>query len=43
MMALEDLKKLKALRDGARGSITKSSNLVKEMLLDWKIENLPNL
>ena len=43
MTAVEDLKKLKALRGGARGSITKSSKLVKEMLLDWKKENLPTL
>ena len=43
MTAVEDLKKLKALRGGARGSITKSSNIVKEMLLDWKKENLPTL
>ena len=43
MTADEELKKLKALRGGARGSITKSSKLVKEMLLDWKKENLPTL
>ena len=43
MTTVEELKKLKALRGGARGSITKSSKLVKEMLLDWKKENLPTL
>ena len=34
MTAVEDLKKLKALRGGARGSITKSFNLLREMLFD---------
>ena len=42
MTAVEDLKKLKALRGRARESIVKSSNLVK-MLFDWKKEKLSTL